>query len=250
MLRGAHTALAERDVQLVFSVLTGDEGRDRFERFARGGHLAGVIMVSLHGDDPMPRRLLGAGIPVMLSGRPFSPVEGLTYVDADNVGGARSAVALLAERGRTRLATITGPMDMIAAIDRHDGFASAVAERGLVGHGTEDGDFSMIGGRAAMHRLLAAEPGIDGVFVANDLMALGALQAAGELGRRVPEDIAVVGFDDSPLAAEARPAITTVRQPIVAMGAALAGRLLDGIEQDRALPPLVMGTELVIREST
>jgi DNA-binding LacI/PurR family transcriptional regulator len=108
----------------------------------------------------------------------------------------------------------------------------------------------MLGGRAAMHRLLAADPDIDGVFVANDLMALGALQAAGDAGRRVPEDIAVVGFDDSPLAAEARPAITTVRQPIVEMGAALAGRLLDGIEQDRALPPLVLSTELVIRQST
>jgi DNA-binding LacI/PurR family transcriptional regulator len=249
VLRGAHAALAERDVQLVFSVLAGDEGRDRFERFARGGHLDGVIMVSLHGDDPMPRRLLGAGIPVMLAGRPFSPVEGLSYVDADNLGGARSAVALLAERNRTRLATITGPMDMIAAIDRHDGFSAELAERGLVGRGTEDGDFSMIGGRAAMHRLLAEAPDIDGVFVANDLMALGALQAAGELGRRVPEDIAVVGFDDSPLAAEARPAITTVRQPIVAMGAALAERLLDGIEQDEALPPLVLGTELIVRES-
>jgi DNA-binding LacI/PurR family transcriptional regulator len=249
VLRGAHAALAERDVQLVFSVLAGDEGRDRFERFARGGHLDGVIMVSLHGDDPMPRRLLRAGIPVMLSGRPFSPVEGLSYVDADNLGGARSAVALLAERGRTRLATITGPMDMIAAIDRHDGFFAELAARGLSGHGVLDGDFSMVGGRSAMHRLLEDDPDIDGVFVANDLMALGALQAAGETGRRVPEDIAIVGFDDSPLAAEARPAITTVRQPIVAMGAALAGRLLDGIEQDEALPPLVMGTELIVRES-
>jgi DNA-binding LacI/PurR family transcriptional regulator len=249
VLRGAHAALAERDVQLVFSVLADDEGRDRFERFARGGHLDGVIMVSLHGDDPLPRRLLGAGIPVMLSGRPHTPVEGLTYVDADNVGGARAAVALLVERGRTRLATITGPMDMIAAIDRRAGFDAELAARGTAGHGAADGDFSIVGGRAAMHRLLADDPAIDGIFVANDLMAVGALQALEETGRRVPEDVAVVGFDDSPLAAAARPAITTVRQPIVEMGAALAGRLLDGIEQGEALPPLVVGTELVLRES-
>jgi len=249
VLRGAHTAVAEHDVQLVFSVLATNTDRERFERFARGGHLDGVIVVSLHGDDPLPRRLLEAGIPVILSGRPYTPVDGLCYVDADNLGGARSAVALLAERGRRRLATITGPMDMTAAIDRRAGFDAELAARGMTGHGAVDGDFSVVGGRAAMHRLLAASPDIDGVFVANDLMALGALQAAAEAGRTVPGDIAVVGFDDSPLAAAAHPSITTVRQPIIAMGTELAARLLDGIDRGEPHEPVVMGTEIVVRDS-
>jgi len=230
LLRGAHTAVAERDVQLVFSVLSGDEARDRFERFARGGHLDGVIVVSLHGDDPLPRRLIAAGIPVVLSGRPYVPVEGLTYVDADNTCGARAAVTLLAERGRSRLATITGPLDMVAAIDRRAGFEAELAARGLVGRGVADGDFSIVGGRAAMAELLRGAPDIDGVFAANDLMAVGALQALAAAGRLVPSDVAVVGFDDMPEARSAEPPLTTVRQPLAAMTRAMTGLLLRCIE--------------------
>jgi DNA-binding LacI/PurR family transcriptional regulator len=250
VLRGAHAALAGHDVQLVFSILTGDADRDRFERFARGGHLDGVILLSLHGDDPLPQRLLSAGVPVALLGRPFSPVPGLAYVDADNVGGARSAVDLLVERGRTRLATITGPQDMTVAQDRRCGFEARLAEHGLRSHGAVDGDFSLQGGRGAMRELLASAPDLDAVFVANDLMALGALQALAEASRSVPGDVAVVGFDDSPLAASARPALTTVRQPIVAMGEAVATRLLQGIEEGTAPDPVVVETEIVVREST
>jgi DNA-binding LacI/PurR family transcriptional regulator len=249
VLRGAHAALAGHDVQLVFGILGGASDRDRFERFARGGHLDGVILLSLHGDDPLPGRLLAAGVPVVLLGRPFSPVEGLSHVDADNVGGARSAVDHLVRRGRTRLATVTGPADMTVAQDRHDGFATRLDEHGLRSRGAVDGDFSLDGGRRAMRELLAAAPALDGVFVANDLMALGALQELADAGREVPGDVAVVGFDDSPLAASAQPALTTVRQPIVAMGEALAGRLLRTIDDGTALPPLVMETEIVVRDS-
>lgn len=249
VLRGAHAALAGHDVQLVFSILASAADRDRFERFARGGHLDGVILLSLHGDDPLPQRLLSAGVPVVLLGRPFSPVPGLGYVDADNVGGARAAVDLLVDRGRTRLATITGPHDMTAAQDRRRGFEERVAEHGLASHGAVDGDFSLDGGRRAMRELLATAPELDAVFVANDLMALGALQELAAAGRSVPGDVAVVGFDDSPLAASAHPALTTVRQPIVAMGEALAARLLQAIEDGSEREPVVMDTEVVVRDS-
>ena len=249
VLRGSHAALAGQDVQLVFTILTSDADRDRFERFARGGHLDGVILLSLHGDDPLPARLLAAGVPVVLLGRPFSPVPGLSYVDADNVGGARSAVDLLVERGRTRLATITGPQDMAVAQDRWRGFDERLAEHGLRSHGAVDGDFSLDGGRTAMRELLAAAPDLDGVFVANDLMALGALRELGGAGRSVPADVAVVGFDDNPLAASASPALTTVRQPVVAMGEAVTTRLLRAIEEGGPLDPVVVPTEVVVRES-
>src|SRR5690348_12945412 len=108
VLRGAHVAVAERDVQLVFTILASDADRERFERFAQGGHLDGAIFVSLHGDDPLPGVLQAAGIPVILAGRPFTDAAGLSYVSADNVGGARSAVRLLVDRGRRRIATIAG----------------------------------------------------------------------------------------------------------------------------------------------
>lgn len=249
VLRGAHAALAGHDVQLVFSILASAADRDRFERFARGGHLDGVILLSLHGDDPLPQRLLSAGVPVVLLGRPFSPVPGLGYVDADNVGGARAAVDLLVDRGRARLATITGPHDMTAAQDRRRGFEERLAEHGLASHGAVDGDFSLDGGRRAMRELLATAPELDAVFVANDLMALGALQELAAAGRSVPGDVAVVGFDDSPLAASAHPALTTVRQPIVAMGETLAARLLQAIEDGSEREPVVMDTEVVVRDS-
>jgi DNA-binding LacI/PurR family transcriptional regulator len=249
VLRGAHAGLAGHDVQLVFSILTGDADRDRFERFARGGHLDGVMMMSLHGDDPLPRRLLSAGVPVVLLGRPFSPVPGLSYVDADNVGGGRSAADLLVDRRRTRIATITGPPDMPVAQDRCHGFGARLDEHGLRSHGAVDGDFSLEGGRRAMRELLTATPDLDGVFVANDLMALGALQELADAGRSVPGDVAVVGFDDSPLAASALPAITTIRQPVIEMGEAVAARLLQAIEEGEAPDPVVMPTDVVVRES-
>lgn len=249
VLRGAHMAVAERDVQLVFSILASDQDRERFERFARGGHLDGVIFVSLHGNDPLPRVLQEAGVPVILAGRPFSDVAGMSYVSADNVGGARSAVALLVRRGRTRIATIAGPMDMTPSVDRLAGFEAELAACGLRSQGIAEGDFSVGGGRRAMAQLLADAPGLDAVFVANDLMALGALQVLAEVGRRVPDDVAIVGFDASPLGAAARPSITSVRQPIIEMGQALATRLLDTIERGEPQAPVVMRTAIALHET-
>lgn len=249
MLRGAHTAVAEKDVQLVFTILNGAAERDRFERFARGGHLDGAILLSLHGDDPLPRRLRDAGVPVVLSGRPYTPVPGLYYVDSDNVGGARSAAALLADRGRQRLATITGPMDMTAAIDRRSGFEQELAARGMAGHGALEGDFSVDGGRRAMRELLTAAPDIDGVFAANDLMAIGALLALAEAGREVPSDVALIGFDDAPMGSSSRPALTTVRQHVARMGATLAAGLLNEIERGEPDQPVMLPTEIVLRDT-
>lgn len=246
-LRGAHAAVAEQDVQLIFSIVHLDAERQRFERFARG-HLDGVILVSLHGDHPLPRTLQAAGIPVILMGRPLVPVPGVSYVSSDNVGGGRLAAARLADRGRTRLATISGPPDMTGAMDRECGFLDELAARGMTGT-VVTGDFSMESGQRAMAELLQTHPDIDGVFAASDLMALGAFQAIADAGRSIPDDVAVVGFDDSPLAATVRPGLTTIRQPVVDMGAALAERLLSTIEEGTVLEPVLVPAELVVRDS-
>jgi len=227
----------------------GDAERERFERFARAGHLDGVILVSLHGDHPLPHTLAEAGIPVVLLGRPMAAIAGVSYVDADNVHGGRLAAGRLADAGRTHLATISGPRDMTVALDREEGFRAELAARGLGPGVAAEGDFSVEGGRRAMAALLAAPERIDGVFAASDLMALGAFQAIADAGLRVPDDIAVVGFDDMPLAATVRPGLTTVRQPAVAMGAELATRLLRAIEDGGQADPVLMPTELVVRDS-
>jgi DNA-binding LacI/PurR family transcriptional regulator len=253
LLRGVHAAVAAHDVQLVFAVLTDDTERERFARFARGGHVDGVAFVSLHGDDPLPRQLQDAGVPVMQQGRPFDTPRdapaAVGYVDADNYGGARAAARLLADAGRTRIGTVTGPLDMAAAVDRFDGFRYELTALGLAPAGVAHGDFSVVGGRDAMRQLLDAAPGLDAVVVANDLMALGALQALSEQGRRVPDDVAVVGFDDIPLAGAAAPPLTTVRQPMADMGRAIATALLEMVDARVPRPPLVLPTEIGRRAS-
>ena len=138
---------------------------------------------------------------------------------------------------------------MVAARDRYDGFRAELDAQGLAEAAVVHADFSVAGGRAAMFTLLDRAPDTDGVFVANDLMALGALQAAAERGRRVPDDLAVIGFDDIPLAATSAPPLTTVRQPMAEMGRALAGRLLDLVGGGDPPEPLIVPTEIVLRST-
>ena len=250
VLRGVHAVVAEHDLALVFTAVSGAAERERFERFARGGHVDGVVFVSLHGPDPLPQRLQDAGVPVILQGRPFgtgrAEAAPVRYVDADNPAGARAATRLLAQAGRTRIGTATGPLDMTAAIDRFDGFRAELHALGRAPAAVAHGDYSVESGRRAMLALLDTAPDLDAVVVGNDLMAIGALQAAAERGVRVPDDVALVGFDDIPLAAAATPPLTTVRQPMAEMGQAMARALLDDGSSRAAL---VLPTEIVRRAS-
>jgi DNA-binding LacI/PurR family transcriptional regulator len=190
-------------------------------------------------------------MPAVLNGR-RSDLESVSYVDADNVGGARAAVAHLIARGRRQVATITGPLDMYVARSRLDGYYQAVAQAGLglpeslvVG-----GDFTEEGGRRAMRELLARQPDVDGVFAASDLMAAGARAVLRETGRRVPDDVALVGFEDSVIARHMDPPLTSVRQPTEEMGRTMARVLLEEIaERASARRHVVLATELIERES-
>lgn len=251
VLRGAHTTVARHGMQLIFVVLSSAEDRTQFERFAGGGHIDGALFLSLHGADQMPTRLMARGVPIVLAGRPYRTGDDTPYVDADNVGGARLAVRAMIDSGRAHVATITGPRDMVAAQDRLDGFRAELASHGR--RPTKDsiveGDFSVKGGERAMHRLLDQRPDLDGVFVANDLMAVGAMQAIAARGRTVPDDIAVVGFDDVPVASALSPPLTTVRQPLVRMGQEMASVLIDAIEGRPVRPSVLLPTELVVRQS-
>jgi DNA-binding LacI/PurR family transcriptional regulator len=251
VLRGAHTTMSRHGRQVVFVVLGSAEDRTRFERFAGGGHTDGALFVSLHGPDRLPSDLAARGVPVVTMGRPFRPGDRTPYVDADNVGGARLATRAMLERGREHVTTITGPPDMVAAVDRLDGFRAELAAHGrrATRHDIGVGDFSVAGGEQAMRRLLEQRPRLDGVFAANDLMAVGAMQVLAAAGRSVPDDVAVVGYDDVPIAAALRPALTTVRQPLVRMGEEMARVLVDALEGRPVGAPVVLPTELVLRDS-
>jgi DNA-binding LacI/PurR family transcriptional regulator len=177
----------------------------------------------------------------------------VSYVDVDNRGGARSAVAHLIARGRTVIATVAGPADMAPGVDRLAGYRDALVEGGL---GTDPNlevvsDFTQAGGASAMERLLAARPDIDAVFAASDLMAAGALAVLTAAGRRVPKDVAIVGFDDSPVATTTQPNLTSVRQPIEEMGHEMARLLIDAVEGADPVPRrVILATELIERASS
>jgi DNA-binding LacI/PurR family transcriptional regulator len=248
VIRGVHQELEEADKQLVLMLAASATSHDRIERYAIGGHVDGVMFASLHGADPMPAALARLGIPVVANGRPLGR-RTVPYVDVDHAGGVGLAVGHLLERGRTRIATIAGPQDMVAGIERLTGYRTALRgsrRRSIVAVG----DFTRESGAAAMRQLLDDDPGLDAVFVASDLMAEGALRTLRRAGRRVPDDVAVIGFDDVALARYTEPPLTTVRQPISDIGRVLAGQLLRLAAGEDIAPEVVLPTELVIREST
>jgi DNA-binding LacI/PurR family transcriptional regulator len=231
IVRGISAELAETDLNLVLLSARGRREQDKIGRYVRQGHVDGVILMSLHSDDVLPDVLSEAGIPVVLSGRPFDG-RAISYVDADNAGGAQEATELLVGLGRRRIATITGPRDMIAGVDRYAGYRAALERAGFAG-GDElvaEGDFTEGGGTRAMEELLRRVPDIDAVFVASDPMAVGALRALRGAGRKVPDDVAVAGFDDAAIAATCDPPLTTVAQPLEDMTHLMTEMLLEQVE--------------------
>jgi DNA-binding LacI/PurR family transcriptional regulator len=250
MLWCVSKALSSADLQLVLLGLHVPSDYHTVTRYLRSGHVDGALIVSMHGKAHIDFASLG--IPVVLCGRPVTGAETVSYVDADNIGGARQAVRYLSDSGRTTVATIAGPPDMSPGIDRLLGYRKAMTGTGISDPAmTAYGDFTRTSGEHALYRLLDLRPGIDAVFAASDLMAAGALRSLRRLGRRVPDDVAVIGFDDSPLAQHTDPPLSTVRQPVEAMAARMVTGVLDLIANPGSEPfHAVLGTELVLRDST
>jgi DNA-binding LacI/PurR family transcriptional regulator len=250
VIRGVSGELEAADKQFVLMMAGSVASHDRVERYATAGHVDGVLFASMHGADPLPGKLARRGIPVVCNGRPMSPPETpVPYVDVDHLGGVAAAMRHLVQIGRRRIATIAGPQDMIAGVDRLAGYRAAMRSAGL----TEQvafGDFTRDSGVRAMRELLALDPDLDAVFVASDMMAHGALQALRDARRGVPSDVAVVGFDDFEISRYSDPPLTTVRQPILDIGRTMARLILAMIDGEPDVPPaVVLPTELVARSS-
>ncbi len=247
VVEGAHHRLTASGYVFTL-VLVGEETGERTIAYLRGGSVDGVIVVSHHSRDAFVDRIAGV-VPVVFGGRPTRKRAGESeyYVDVDNGEGGRLATAHLIERGRRRIATIAGPSDMPAGIDRLSGYRQALADAGLAEGTVAIGDFSELGGAAAMREILA-DGTPDGVFVASDLMAKGALAVLAEAGLRVPQDVAIVGFDDSSIARELTPALTTVRQP--ALGDLVAQRLIEILSGEEPPRATLVELELIARDST
>lgn len=248
VVRGVSQELEESDHQLVLMMANSAASHDRIEQYAMARHVDGVMMASMHGADPLPMALQRMGIPVVAMERPLGRAT-IPIVGVDSIAGAAAAVRHLLERGRTRIATITGPQDMPAGIDRLAGYRRELRgshRRSIVA----EGDFTRQSGEVAMRQLLQDDPQLDAVFVASDLMAHGAIRTLRLAGRRVPEDVAVVGFDDFEVARYTDPPLTTVRQPVVELGRLLARQLIRLVAGEEIEASAILTTELIIREST
>lgn len=218
-------------------------------RYLLGGNVDGAIVVSHHSGDHFLASL-GDTLPVVFGGRPLDPNEQNSYfVDVDNAAAAEMGTQFLVDRGRTRIATIAGPPDMPAGIDRVEGWRRALAGAGIQQDLVAYGDFSLVSGARAMRELLDKEPKLDGVFIASDLMATGAVSVIRERGLRIPEDIAVVGFDDSPAAIGGDIQLTTVHQPSTEMGEKMAHTLLALLRGEEVDRECIMPTRMVVRAS-
>ncbi|MFE6061396.1 LacI family DNA-binding transcriptional regulator [Streptomyces sp. NPDC056431] len=254
IIRGVSSELADADKQLLLTLVRSEQERQRFEQYLAAQRVDGVLLVSVHASDPLPDQVRALGLPAVLNGRRTED-ECVAFVDSDNTGAGRTAVAHLASRGRRAVATITGPLDMYVARCRLDGYREGLAEAGLAADDglVATGDFTEEGGRRAMRQLLDRRPDLDAVFAASDVMAAGARGVLREAGRRVPEDVALVGVDDSAVARHMDPPLTSVRQPIEEMGRTMARLLLQEIaepsEPDEQ-PRRILPTELVVRASS
>ncbi|MDR6972093.1 LacI family DNA-binding transcriptional regulator [Leifsonia shinshuensis] len=249
IVQGVALALADTEYTLNM-VISSETNPDKTRRYLMGGNVDGALVVSHHSGDHSYAQL-GASLPLVFGGRPVSESEHSSYyVDVDNVAGAQVATQHLIDRGRRDIALITGPQDMPAGLDRYTGWKQAMSQAGLDTSLVAYGDFSPASGSDAMRRLLADGRRIDGLFAANDQMAAGAYSAIHEAGLSIPGDIAVVGYDDDNFGLMSSPPLTTVHQPSIGLGEAMARvlvRLLAGEPVDRVT---LLPTELVVRQSS
>ncbi|WP_343890451.1 LacI family DNA-binding transcriptional regulator [Kribbella sandramycini] len=245
---GVVTCLRDRGMRATMLLADSDKARrDALDTARRESD--GALLVSTHPNDPLPQLFVEAGVPAVLFARPSSMLP-ISFVDVGHDVGGALAAGRLADRGCRRIATIAGPADLPAAIDRLAGFERALQRRGIPYVHVARGNFTAESGEQAMTELLAQAPDLDGVFAANDLMAVGALRVLRDAGRAVPDDVALIGFDDSQPARLTRPRLTTISQPVEAMAAHMTTILLTHLTTPETPPTsVVFDPHLVPRET-
>ncbi|WP_231956728.1 MULTISPECIES: LacI family DNA-binding transcriptional regulator [unclassified Actinoplanes] len=250
-LKGALSAQGLHLLMLAPDQSAGPVGRQRFLRAVQRHSVDGVVIIDNGSRDPAVLALVDAEVPcVALDLRFTGPT--CTYITSDNAGGGRLAAAHLLERGHQRIATITGPERNWPAGERLAGFRAALAAAGrpLPDDLVVAGDFYLDSGDAAMTALLSRDPRPTAVFAAGDEMAVGALRAAHRAGLRVPQDVAIVGFDDIELAALIPPGLTTVAQDKTGIGTSAAEAIVAMLSGAPTPAPTTLPTTLITRGST
>jgi LacI family transcriptional regulator len=251
VIQGITEACSSQDYFLMLAMITADLEQDFYSRIVRSRHFDGLIMLSSDLDDPILPQLIKDRMPLVLIGsHPY--FQDLSWVDGANGEGAHMAVTHLLKLGHRRIATITGPIEMEVSIDRRDGYKRALLEAGLPisPELIVAGEFTQESGYRAMTQLLGLPQCPTAVFAASDSMAIGALRAIREAGLSVPEDVALVSFDDLPVAGFADPPLTTVHQPVLELGAKAVDLLIERIKVPERTPVQVrLPTKLIVRKS-
>jgi LacI family transcriptional regulator len=249
LMQGIADESRNRDRFVMLWLAEPEYERQTIEQVVSRGVVDGVIIAASAPEDPLVDMLMDAGKPFVMVGRHLARTD-VSFVDIGNHEAARNITRHLLRLGARRIATITGPPQMIAGSERLSGYRDALESAGIAFDPAliATTDFTAQSGAAAMSQLLEQQP--DAVFAANDAMAIAAIRAIRRAGLRVPEDIAVVGFDDIPGAAEIDPPLTTVRQPIRRLGSTAATTLIELIaDPGRRIREVILPTELVVRRS-
>jgi LacI family transcriptional regulator len=250
LVRPIHDALAAEGYRMVVLAERGDDASAYERLFDRSADAAILTTTGLHSS--LPYELDRRGIPLVMLNR-HSQVINADAVTADNYGGALAATRLLVSLGHTRIGAVLGPDETSTGRDRLRGFRDALGEAGLPMRPDwlRRAWFEYAGGRAGFEAIMATTPRPTAVFCAGDSMAIGALNGARALGLRVPEDVAIVGFDDIDMAAWPCFALTTVRVPLVDMAEAAVRLLVDRLRGTSPPEPRheVLPAELVLRST-
>lgn len=255
LIQGCATACDERGYYLMLSLVLR-QADDTYRWLIRTRHMDGLLVAPPLMDDPFIPHLLDRRLPLVMMGRIPGRAD-IPTVNIDNVNGAKLATQHLLKLGYTRIATITGAMNLVGAIDRLEGFLNALREAGIdpPEEYIQEGDWSEASGKRAMGNLLQVTPPPQAVFAASDNMAIGAIKAIQAAGLKVPDDIAVVGFDNMPMAAMADPPLTTINHQIERIGFLAATTLIDRLEtppacmSDGDVQHVLLQPELVVRMS-
>ena len=234
---------------LLITTAGDEEEENSLGDYLTVGHVDGALLALTHDEEPLLLRLEASRLPFVVLGKPLGFEKALSWVAIDDEKAAFTVVSYLAGKVSGAIGTVAGPLQTSSGRERLDGYRRALGDR-FRPELVATGDWSLHSGRQGAELLLRRHPELRGLFVASDLMAVGAIGALRAAGRRVPEDVAVVGFDDSAAATMVEPALTTMRNPIE-QTALEALRILDDQIAGRARPPvhLVLSSELVERSS-
>ena len=248
ILGGISSGLASREYDLLVIHVDPHDTKWAHQYFDTGRVDGFILMTSTHKQTHV-KALLELGAPFIIWGIP-QPKQKYCSVTGDNFNGGRYATEYLVSIKRNRIGFIGGPADDLEVVHRQAGYESALKEAGreIDPILLEYGDYSNTSGGQAMQRLLDKVPDIDAVFINSDLMAIAAMDIIRESGRSVPEDVAVVGYDDLSIAEHSNPPLTTIRQNIAVAGKLLAQNLIDYL-QTSMVTNVSIPVELVVRKS-